>query len=194
MKSLLLPLFLACGCAQAPPPAPLTAAEIPYGSGTVADALARCEAAAAAVPAEAAGSTSALEDRLARAELAIAALEVKGVLAAEQVTFDPRQGTMSATNAQQALVTLEDRLKKIEDAVSGASMGKPGPGLFEIEDTRGGSAKGRSAAPPGGGQGGGPPGPPPQGGGGGGPGGGGPGGGGPSGGGGQRSSGGGGPR
>lgn len=134
------------GCAQAPPK--LTAADIPYGEGTVQGAL---DALRTPAPAASADDTpeqraiTRLEERVGQLELLLTEMKVQGVMPATAVTYDPRLGTMAATNTQVALETLEARLARLEDAASGAAMGQPGPGLFDVgKGNKGGKAGARS--------------------------------------------------
>ena len=147
------------GCAQAPPK--LTAADIPYGEGTVQGAL---DALRTPAPAATADDTpeqraiARLEERVGRLELLLTELKVQGVMPATAVSYDPRLGTMAATNTQVALETLEARLARLEDAASGAAMGQPGPGLFDVgKGNKGGKAGARGGPSGPGGQGGPPP-------------------------------------
>ncbi|MEC7946633.1 MAG: hypothetical protein VX265_03635 [Myxococcota bacterium] len=112
-----------------------------------------------------------IETRLGDLELALATFEQKGIERSKIVSYDPRATKLAATNVQDALTELENRLDQVESRVLD-DLGEPGPGLFENKG-RGGPGGGRGG--PGGGPGGrggppagksgemGPPGPPPDG-------------------------------
>ncbi len=148
----MLPLLLLLACSD--PPAP-RADQIPYGDGTVADALDRALAQGGSAeegederdpPGFSPERLAQLEERIGRLELVITQIQQTGTTTATAVGFDPRATTLSSTNVQTALDELEARVSKMESKV-GQEMGQAGPGMFAVPN-------GRSGGPGGGGGGG----------------------------------------
>jgi hypothetical protein len=131
---MLIWMWLAC----ADPP---IAEDIPFGEGSVGEALTRLEAAAQQPREqptdprveEIETKLGIIEDRILQLEVAVTDLQTHGVIPATHIGYDPRSTTLDSENVQSALDELETRLADVESRV-GQDMGRAGPGLFEIPE------------------------------------------------------------